>query len=74
MHSKRLQLTTQQLHRHEPGQEGIYIWPDIFQTIFCYCFQFLKWVPCQHGMARPRAADGGDGRQIWKATVNECIE
>jgi hypothetical protein len=26
----------------------------------------VKWVPCQHGMARPQVADGGYGLQIWR--------
>jgi hypothetical protein len=30
--------------------------------------------PChirnQHGMARPRVADGGDGLQIWRVAAN----
>jgi hypothetical protein len=37
----------------------------------------VKWVPCYHGMARPRDADGGDGLQIWRAAANilniKCI-
>jgi hypothetical protein len=30
----------------------------------------VKCVPCQHAMARPQAADGGDGLQIWKVDEN----
>jgi len=30
--------------------------------------------PCQHDMARPRFADGGDGLQTWKEGSCECIE
>jgi hypothetical protein len=30
----------------------------------------VKWVPCQHGMARPQIADGGDGLQIWRVAAN----
>jgi hypothetical protein len=26
----------------------------------------VKWVPCHRGTARPQAADGGDGLQIWR--------
>jgi len=26
--------------------------------------------PCHHGIACPRAADGGDGLQIWRIAVN----
>jgi hypothetical protein len=29
----------------------------------------VTWVPCHHGMARPRVADGGDGLQIWKVAA-----
>jgi hypothetical protein len=29
-----------------------------------------RWVPCQHGMARPQVANAGDGLQIWKVTGN----
>jgi hypothetical protein len=27
------------------------------------------WVPCHHGMARPRVADG-DGLQMWRLVAN----
>jgi hypothetical protein len=27
-------------------------------------------IPCQHGMARPQAADGADGLQIWRVASN----
>jgi hypothetical protein len=30
----------------------------------------VKLVHCQHGMARPRAADRGDGLQIWRVAAN----
>jgi hypothetical protein len=30
----------------------------------------VKWVPCHHGMARPRVADGGNGLQIWKEVMS----
>jgi hypothetical protein len=30
----------------------------------------VKWVPCHHGMARPRVADSGDGLQIWRVAAN----
>jgi hypothetical protein len=30
----------------------------------------VKRVPCHHGTARPRFADGGDGLQIWRVTAN----
>jgi hypothetical protein len=41
-----------------------------------FCFppvinQFhVGWVPCHHGMAHPRVADGGDSLQIWRVAVN----
>jgi len=25
----------------------------------------VLWGPCQHGMADPRIADGGDGLHMW---------
>jgi hypothetical protein len=28
------------------------------------------WVPCDHGMVRPRVADGGDGLKIWRVAAN----
>jgi hypothetical protein len=35
------------------------------------CIDILvKWVPCQHGMARPQVADGGEGLQIWMVAAN----
>jgi hypothetical protein len=27
-------------------------------------------VPCHHGMASPRVADGGDGLQVWRVGAN----
>jgi hypothetical protein len=30
---------------------------------------FVRWVSCHHGMARPQAADG-DGLQIWRVDAN----
>jgi hypothetical protein len=33
------------------------------------CFH-VKWVPCHHSMVCPQVANGGDGLQIWKVTVN----
>jgi hypothetical protein len=30
----------------------------------------LSGVPCNHGMARPRVADIGDGLQIWRVAAN----
>jgi hypothetical protein len=35
-----------------------------------YYFIHVKWVPCHHGMARPRVADGGVGLQIWSVAAN----
>lgn len=36
---------------------------------FCW-WCHVKWLFCQHGLARPRFADGEDGVQIWIATAN----
>jgi hypothetical protein len=30
----------------------------------------VKWVPCHHGMTRPKVADVGDGLQIWRVAAN----
>jgi hypothetical protein len=30
----------------------------------------VRWVPCQHGMARPQVADGRDALQPWRADAN----
>jgi hypothetical protein len=30
----------------------------------------VKWVPCHHGMARPKVVDGGEGLQIWRVATN----
>jgi hypothetical protein len=30
----------------------------------------VKWVPCYHGMARPQAADEGEGLQIRRVAAN----
>jgi hypothetical protein len=30
----------------------------------------VKWVPCHHGMARPRVAGRGDGLQRWRVAAN----
>jgi hypothetical protein len=29
----------------------------------------VKWVPCHHGMVRPKVADG-EGLQVWKVAAN----
>jgi hypothetical protein len=33
------------------------------------CKVLVKWVPCHHGMARPQAAERGNGLQIWRVAV-----
>jgi hypothetical protein len=36
------------------------------------CYQgvnYVKWVPCHHGMVCPQVADGGDGLQIWRVAA-----
>jgi hypothetical protein len=30
----------------------------------------VRWVLCNHGMARPQVADGGDAFQFWRAAAN----
>jgi hypothetical protein len=30
----------------------------------------VRWVPCHHGVARPRVADGGDSLQFWRVAAN----
>jgi hypothetical protein len=30
----------------------------------------VKWVHCNHRMARPRVVDRGDGPQIWRVIAN----
>jgi hypothetical protein len=30
----------------------------------------VRWVPCHHGMARSKVADGGGGLQIWRVAAN----
>jgi hypothetical protein len=31
---------------------------------------YVRLVPCHHGMARPHVTDGGDTLQFWKVAVN----
>jgi hypothetical protein len=33
-------------------------------------FNHVKWVPCHHGMARPRVEEGGDGLHVWSVAAN----
>jgi hypothetical protein len=43
----------------------------LFYVLKCIQLSFnVEWVPCQHGMARPQVADGGDGLQIWRVAAN----
>jgi hypothetical protein len=30
----------------------------------CCARTHVRWIPCQHGMARPQVADGGDALQV----------
>jgi hypothetical protein len=30
----------------------------------------VRWVPWQHGMARPQVPDGGDILQVWSVAAN----
>jgi hypothetical protein len=34
------------------------------------CFFYIKYVPCQNGMACPQVADEKDGLQMWRLAVN----
>jgi hypothetical protein len=38
--------------------------------VFLMVLIHVRWVSCHHGMARPQAADGGDGLQIWRVAAN----
>jgi hypothetical protein len=41
------------------------------QFILYYIITYpVKWVPCHHGMARPKVADGGDGLHISRVAAN----
>jgi hypothetical protein len=42
---------------------------NVYPYEFYYRFH-VKCVPCQHGMARPQVADGGEGLQIWRVVAN----
>jgi hypothetical protein len=47
-----------------PFRLAIYFWrlrPGTFH---------VRWVPCQHGMARPQVAGGGGGLQTWRVAAN----
>jgi hypothetical protein len=43
--------------------------PSISFNLF-WVLEHVEWVPCQHGMARPQVADGGDSLQIWRVAAN----
>jgi hypothetical protein len=34
---------------------------------------FVRWVPCQNGMAHPQVSDGGDTLQFWREAANILI-
>jgi hypothetical protein len=36
-------------------------------------YNHVKWVPCHHGIARPRVADRGDGL-LARGMSGACIE
>jgi hypothetical protein len=61
---------------HKFSLELIYLLPCTvernrrFASVWCCLFKDVKWVPCQHGMARPQVADGGDGPRIWAVAAN----
>jgi hypothetical protein len=44
---------------------------NIFMGVQCLRKNYaIGGSPCQHGMARPQVADGGNGLQIWRITAN----
>jgi hypothetical protein len=43
---------------------------DIKKLNVCGLDARVRWVPCQHGMARPQVADTEDGLQIWRVAEN----
>jgi hypothetical protein len=49
--------------------------PSSFGRINIFYFSMpstshVRCVPCQHAMARPQVAVGGDGLQIWRVAAN----
>jgi hypothetical protein len=42
---------------------------ELWSSSLC-SFRHVWWVPCHHGMARPRVASGGDSLQIWRVAAN----
>jgi len=43
---------------------------SIFEGFVSYLYIPLKCVPCHHDMARPPAANGGDGLEGWSVAVS----
>jgi hypothetical protein len=41
-------------------------------SFFVHCFICIhvRWAPCHQGMVHTQVADGGDGIQLWRVTVN----
>jgi hypothetical protein len=43
------------------------MWTHAAQEVEFYVYQtHVKWVPYQHGMARPQVVDREDGLKIWR--------
>jgi hypothetical protein len=42
----------------------------LLSTTFNVRTSMFKWVPCHHGVVRPRAVDGEDAPQIWNVAEN----
>jgi hypothetical protein len=41
-----------------------------YQISYILVQAHVRWVPCHHGKARPRVADGGDSLQFWRVAAN----
>jgi hypothetical protein len=44
---------------------------QVMSSLLFFVYVNFKWVPCDHGMARPRVADRGDGLQIAANMLNK---
>jgi hypothetical protein len=42
----------------------------IFMYWIWWYLGYVAWVPCRHGLARPRVPDGREGLQIWRVAAN----
>jgi hypothetical protein len=52
--------------------ENLKIYWSVYMSVFIciYVKLHVTWVPCHHGMAHPKVADGGDALQFWRVAVN----